>query len=346
MKRPVTLVGVLVCSALIAGQVGETTRFASKKGDFSIENIAKEFFEGSAGTVEFEFSGTPLRGKSTAQSLAFEALTAKGTAKSASDKSMYLSVATLSGDVRLWHNRGKSEERLLTTKSLTLTEAQDHSSATVTLPGSFQVVSKSGDDDISAGAGKIVFAGKSGSERVMRSATLSGAVQVSASTENGAHKLKSSSVVIEQVSTGTRFTFPSDLDTSHRLTGQGTRTVTFKAQSGWVTTPDIMKRSPFHGRPVTGAELRGPVTIKIVSVSAKEKEPMTITATGDNMTLDSNGVLILRGNITVESDDMSYTRSGTSQELYVNFGPDMEVLKYGSRGAPAKVEIKPKGGGG
>lgn len=346
MKRAHFLIGGTCIVAVLVAQQPETTRFASKKGDFAIENIQKEFFEGSGGSVEFEFSGSPLRGYSRSQALDFEALKAEGSAKSGADKSMFLNEATLSGNVRLWQNKGTADERLLTTASLTMAESGDRSSATVTLPGAFQVKSKSGTDGLSAGSGKIVFSGGAGQTRVMRSASLSGGVMASVSSADGTHRMDSSSVKIDQVSGGTKFTFASDLVSNHQVNGATNRTVSFTAQSGWVSTPDITKRTGKGKRPVTGADLVGPVTIKVVSVSAKDKEPLTITAKGDHLTMDENGVLVLKGNITVESDDLSYARSGTSQELYVNFGPDMEVLKYGSRGAPAKVEIKPKGGGG
>lgn len=346
MNRPLIATTLFTAAAVVVLAQNLTgVEFKSKSGDFSIANISEQMFESDAAAkaIDFEFSGKPLRGRSDSQSASFESLAAKGQIRSGSGGTMYLLSATLSGGVTLRQNPGKPDEVILSSPAVTLKEAPNRLAMTATFSGSLSVSAKDPDAKITAGSGTVTLSGPAGQNRSLDQATLRGSVSVTVNSQ-GTTSLKTTGLLLNQRSASTVFQMANPFTivrTAQDGTGRPVR-VEFKGTSGNVTTPDITKAS--KGRPVTQASIQGPVTVTFDGKS-KDGDDLHLVARGDRMTLDPAGKLLLTGNVSIEGGGLDYQSQGSGQTVYILLDETMKPTRYGAAGDPAKIDVKPNGGG-
>lgn len=342
---------------------GNLVRFASRNGDFAIENIRDELFEGdpATGRFTFEFAGSPLRGRSNNQNLSFTARQAQGEARttrapgqtSGRADSIFLAQADLSGAVVLVQNPGTPTSRTLRTERLAFQEAPDRQSASISLPAPFRLESGPQKDTLRAAAGTLTLAGPPTQDRRLTQAVLRGGVSANITTNNAQGStrtsLETARLTLAQTGQTTRFTLPNRFTFSQSTSQKSPRenlrrTITIRAASGTIVIPDIEKTNPPGSRPITSADIKGRVflTLDSVTTTPDGDQPLKITAEGDSLVFTPEGELRLFGSVIVTSDDFAYTRRGTSQILFILLDQDMRILRYGSRGEPTRTEIRPK----
>jgi len=342
------------CIGLVVAQNKTNISFKSKSGDFAIENISEQMFEGdpSTNSVDFEFTGSPLNGRSASQNLTFTTKKAVGKIRSEKNGKMFLLTATLSGGVTLTQNPKANESFSLKSASLTITEAADRSSATVKIPSALTITGNSGGipGTIKAASGTIVLLGAADKDRTLDKATLSGAVdatftQTDANGRSSQSSIDTVGLTLDQQASTTLFNFANKfVYTRIGRDEKGNPTkATFTGLSGSIVTPNITQAA--KGRPVTSANIAGPVTMTFDGKNA-EGEDVRIVAKGDKATMDANGQILLTGNVSIEGSGIDYQSEGSAQTIFVNVDENMKPIRYGARGTPAKVDIKPTGGGG
>lgn len=337
--------GLAACAALVVAQNLTGIEFKSKSGDLSIANISEQLFESdpAAKSIDFEFSGKPLRGRSDSQKTAFEAASAKGQIRTGSGGTMYLLNATLSGGVTLWQNRGSSDEVSLQGSALTVKEAPNRLSMHVGVPGSLTLKGQDPDATITAAGGSVTLSGPAGKNRTLDQATLNGAVSLVARS-NGTTTLKTTGLMLNQRPGSSVF----QLNTSFVVSNSGqdpnghTRQVTLEGRGGNFTTPDITKAST--GRPLTSANIKGRVTVTFDG-RTKSGDDLHLVAKGDRLTMDSGGKILLTGNVSIEGGGLDYQGEGASQTVYILVDDKMQPIRYGATGDPARINFKPDGGG-
>lgn len=342
-------VSVLCGAAMVLAQNKTNISFKSKSGDFAIENIAEQMFEGVSGTniVDFEFTGAPLNGRSNTQKLTFKANKATGKIRSESNGKMFLQTATLSGSVSLTQNPNTNESVTLTSQSLTITEATDRKSATVKIPSALKITgsSKGIPGTITASSGTVTLVGPPDKDRTLDKADLNGAVNADFSQTDSKKRTSKSNIAtvglkLDQQGDSTVFNFANKF-TYTRIgvdeNGNPTK-ATFTGISGQIVTPDITRE--MSGRPVRTANIAGPVVITFDGKN-KEGEDVTIVAKGDKATMDTNGQILLTGNVSIVGSGIDYQSEGSAQTIFVIVDEQMKPIRYGARGNPAKVDIKP-----
>ncbi|QYK52417.1 MAG: hypothetical protein KF824_09120 [Fimbriimonadaceae bacterium] len=350
LKFPLLISCLIVSSiGLVVAQNKTNISFKSKSGDFAIENISEQLFEGdpSTNSVDFEFSGNPLQGRSASQNLTFTSAKAEGKIRSEKNGKMYLLTATLSGGVTLNQNPKADESFTLKSQSLTITEAADRKSATVKIPSSLTITANGGGfpGNITAASGTVLLSGPPDKDRTLDKATLSGAVNANF-TQTDSKKKKSLSniqtvgLTMDQQGPSTLFQFGNKF--TYTRTGvdeKGNPTkATFTGLGGNIVTPDITKAS--KGRPVSSANISGPVVMTFEGKNS-DGEDVTITAKGDKATMDASGQILLTGNVSIVGSGLDYQSEGSAQTIFVVVNDDMKPIRYGARGNPAKVNIKP-----
>lgn len=332
-------------TALVFAQNKTGIEFKSKSGDFSISNISDQLFEGDPAnnSVDFEFSGNPLQGRSNSQKLSFTATKATGQIRTGAAGTMYLLTTTLSGNVSVKQNPGTSEEVTLTSPSLTLKESPNRTSTSLTFPSALTISANDPNANLKAASGVVTLSGPANGNRILDQATLRGSVTATA-VGNGQTTLTTNGLLLNQRASTSVF----QLNNSFKFTNNSRdasgkpRTVTLNGTGGTITTPDITKAS--KGRPITNASIKGRVVITFAG-SSNDGSPLNLTASGDRLTMDSKGEILLIGNVKIEGGGLDYQSDGESQTIYIQVDENMKPLKYGARGNPAKVNIKPDGGG-
>lgn len=335
---------LIATSALLVAQNTTGISFKSKSGDFEISNITEQLFEANPNTnaIDFEFTGKPLRGRSSTQRIQFNADRATGQIRSGKDGTMYLLKSNLSGKVTVTQNPGTAEQVTLDSPSITITEAADRSSATILFPGSISIVAKDPATKITAAGGSATLVGSANTTRELRNIKLSGTINATI-TQAGTTNLATSGLTLDQATNATTFNLdrPFTLTNSSQNNVGKPQRVVLKATAGTLTTPSINKSS--SGRPITSANLRGRVTIDFTGTD-KDGEPINLTASGDRLTMDAKGEILLIGNVKIAGNGLDYQSDGESQTVYIQVNESMEPTRYGARGNPAKVNIKPDGG--
>lgn len=331
-------------ATLLIAQNTTGISFKSKSGDFEINNITDQLFEANPQTnaIDFEFSGKPLRGRSSSQKIAFTAARATGQIRSGKDGTMYLLKANLTGSVDITQNPGTSDEVQISSPSISISEAANRSSATVNFPGAVTIVSKNPASTITAAGGSATLIGSANTNRELRNVKLSGTVNATI-TQEGTTTLTTTGLDLDQAANSSTFNLsrPFTLTNNSKNPSGQPQKVILKATAGTITTPNITRAS--SGRPITTANLRGRVTIDFTGTD-KDGSPVELSASGDRMTMDAEGEILLIGNVKITGNGLDYQSDGESQTVYIQVNERMEPTRYGARGNPAKVNIKPDGG--
>ncbi|MCA0360348.1 MAG: hypothetical protein LCH41_04775 [Armatimonadetes bacterium] len=327
--------------------------FVSRALDFGILNISSWIFQGvnESGQITFDFAGKPLKGYSKSQRLDFEAAKAEGELRRISGGGLYIQKGTLSGSVKIWLEKGQKSQSLLTSEVIRVEELANRDRLVLTFPGA---VTFAGQDDqnLRAGSGTFVFVGKPNQPKGFAGGELKGGVKGSVKTfggkTNAINTIDTGALQLIPAEATFDFVFPSAFTFGQVATisgpnGSETRTITFSGTKGEFKIPNETTGTV---RPIRSATVEGRVKITIKSVAPGQDEPLEITAEGDRLTMDEAGEMRLVGNIRLESDTLSYRRTGSSEVLYIQFNDLMEVVKYGSKGNPSKVEIEKKEDGG
>lgn len=351
MKWPTVLtVSALLCAAFITmAQSSTNVSFKSKSGDFAIENIAQQLFEGQPGSnsIDFEFSGKPLRGRSSSQNLSFTAQTAKGQIRSLSEGKMYLLSATLSGGVNLTQNPAGSS---FTLKGQTLeySESADRNSATITVPGALSITgnSKGQPIDIQAAGGQVKLAGAAGSDRTLSEARLTGKVRamldsLGAGGKSNKNLVETTGLTLNQLSAESRLTFPNAFTFTQSGPDANGRaqSVTLNAKGGTLSLPP----QGSAGRPIRQADLDGRVRIEFKGFD-KQGERVELVASGDKLQMNTEGRIVLVGNVELSGNGLDYSSQGASQTVYIQVDEQMKPVQYGAAGSPSEIKLKPGGG--
>lgn len=335
---------VLTCAALVVAQNKTGVSFKSKSGDFEISNISEQVFELDAQTnaIDFEFDGKPLTGRSDSQKLGFTAGKAQGQIRNGKNGTMYLLNTTLSGNVSIRQNPGTSEEVTVTSASMTLKEAPNRAAANLTFNSAVTLTAKDPNTTLTAASGVVTLSGQANGNRQLDQVTLRGAVNVTAST-NGTTKLTTNGLILNQRPTTSVFQFNNSFTVTNSANDENgrPRTVKFTGVGGSITTPNITKAS--NARPIASANIRGRVKIDFDGRD-KEGNPIDLHAEGDRLTMDAKGEILLIGNVKITGGGLDYQSDGESQTIYILVDNNMKPLKYGARGNPTKVNIKPGGG--
>ncbi len=331
-------------ATLLIAQNTTGISFKSKSGDFEISNITDQLFEANPQTnaIDFEFTGKPLRGRSSTQKIAFTASRATGQIRSGKDGTMYLLKANLTGSVDVTQNPGTSEEVQITSPSMTISEAANRSSATINFPGPVTIHAKSPTTKITAAGGSASLVGSANTNRELRNVKLSGTVNATI-TQEGTTNLITTGLDLDQAANSSSFTLsrPFTLTNNSKNPSGQPQKVILKATAGTITTPNITK--PSSGRPITTANLRGRVTIDFTGTD-RDGSPVDLSASGDRLTMDAKGEILLIGNVKITGNGLDYQSDGESQTVYILVNEQMEPTRYGARGNPTKVNIKPDGG--
>ncbi len=335
---------VAACAAIVLAQNKTGVSFKSKSGDFEISNITEQVFELDAKTnaIDFEFDGKPLTGRSDSQKLSFTAAKAKGQIRNGSNGTMYLLNTTLSGNVVIRQNPGTSEEVALESTSLTLKETPNRASANLTFSSAITLTAKEPNTKLTASSGIVTLSGPANGNRQLDQVTLRGSVNVTANS-NGVTKLTTTGLLLNQRPTTSVFQFNNSFTVTNSANDENgrPRTVKFTGTSGSITTPNITQKS--NSRPITSASIKGRVNIDFDGRD-KEGNAIDLHAEGDRLTMDAKGEILLIGNVKITGGGLDYQSDGESQTIYILVDNNMKPLKYGARGNPAKVSIKPDGG--
>lgn len=331
----------------------EENSFVSRTLDFGILNISSWIFQGvnESGQITFDFAGKPLKGYSKSQRLDFEAAKAEGELRRISGGGLYIQKGTLSGDVKIWLEKGQQSQNLLTSEVIRVEELAGRDRLVLSFPGAVTFAGQDG-QNLRAGSGTFVFIGQPGQTREFAGGELKGGVKGTVKTfgakTNATNTIDTSALQLSPTEISFDFIFPGAFTFGQVATvtgpnGNETRTVTFSGTKGEFKIPSETTGTV---RPIRSATVEGRVRITVKSVAPGQEEPLEITAEGDRLTMDEAGEMRLIGNIRLESDTLSYRRTGSSEVLYIQFNDLMEVVKYGSKGNPSKVEIEKKEDGG
>lgn len=352
MKWPHLLAFPFLGVALLAWAQNSTdVSFKSKSGDFAIENIAQQLFQGDPTTnsIDFEFSGKPLRGRSSSQNLTFTASNAEGKIRSASGGKMFLLSATLSGGVTLTQNPAGGQFVLKGSK-VEYAEAANRGSATVRVPGDLTITGESSGSpvDIRAGGGSVVLLGPAGSDRTLSQADLTGRVVADIGSPGPAAKprknhIETTGLTLTQASGESKFSFRNPFTFTQSGVDEAGRTqsMTLRGSSGTVFAPALGGKS--SGRSIRRADIQGRVKITFTGFD-KNGEPLDIQAAGDRLTMNAEGRIVLTGNVELSGNGLDYSSSGASQSVYIQLDEQMKPVRYGATGNPSEVTFKPGGG--
>jgi hypothetical protein len=336
---------IATCAALVVAQNKTGVSFKSKSGDFEISNISDQVFELDAKTsaIDFEFDGKPLTGRSDSQKLSFTAAKAKGQIRNGKSGSMYLLSTTLSGGVTIRQNPGTSEEVSVVSASMSLKEAPNRAAASLNFSSAVTLTAKDPNTTLTANSGVITLSGPANGNRQLDQVTLKGSVNVTANN-NGVTKLTTTGLLLNQRTSTSVFQFNNSFTVTNTAKDNNgrPRTVKFTGTSGSVTIPNITQKS--NSRPISSASIRGRVKIDFDGTD-KQGQPIDLHAEGDRLTMDSQGEILLIGNVKITGGGLDYQSDGESQTIYILVDNDMKPLKYGARGNPTKVNIRPGGGG-
>ncbi len=278
----------------------------------------------------------------TSQKLSFTANKAQGQIRNGKNGTMYLLNTTLSGGVTINQNSGTSEEVIVTSPSMTLKEAPNRASASLNFNSTVKIESKNPKTTLTAASGLATVSGLANGNRQLDQVTLKGTVNVTA-TNNGTTTLSTTGLILNQRSATSVFQFNNAFTVTNAAKDANGRTTTvkFNGASGSITTPNITQKST--GRPITNANIKGRIKIDFDGTD-KEGNPINLHAEGDRLTMDSKGEILLIGNVKIIGGGLDYQSDGESQTIYILVDNDMKPLKYGARGNPTKVNIKPGGG--
>ncbi len=352
MKWPHLLAFPLLGVALLAwAQNSSDVSFKSKSGDFAIENIAQQLFQGDAATnsIDFEFSGKPLLGRSNSQNLSFTASHAEGKIRSSPGGNMFLLNATLTGSVAITQNP-QGSEFVLKGEKVEYSEAQNRGSATVRVPGSLSIVGQSNGSpiDIRAGGGSVVLLGPAGSARTLSQADLTGRVVADIGSPGPAGKprqnrVETTGLTLTQESGASKFSFRNAFTFRQSGTDEAGRaqSVMVTGASGSILTPPIGGRT--SGRSIRSADIAGRVKITFQGFD-RNGEKVDLQAQGDRLTMNANGRILLTGNVELSGNGLDYTSSGASQSVFIQVDENMKPQQYGASGNPSEITFKPGGG--
>jgi lipopolysaccharide export system protein LptA len=326
--------------AITFSQASTRASLKSKSGDFAIENISEQLIEANEKQVIFELDGSPLRGRSNSQRLSFESKRAKGTAIREKAGTMFLQTVTLTGDVAIKQNPGKPDETVVRSDSMTLKEAANRARATVTFSNPVTVVDEARKANLTAQSGSVTFIGGPNEEREVELITLKGGA-VAKIQRDSTTTLSTNLILVNQRKSSSVFQFSSPItitDSGKDQSGRA-RSIKLTGSGGSVTVPKSSQ-----GRPISNANIQGRVTITFDGFD-KDGAPLDLVASGDRLTMNESGEILLIGNVKIEGGGLDYESQGTSQTIFIQVDNDMKPLRYGARGNPAKVDIKPDGGG-
>ena len=258
---------------------------------------------------------------------------------------------TLSGNVKVWLDKGQQSQNLVTSEVIRIEELAGRDRLILSFPGA---VTFAGQDDQSlrAGSGNFVFVGKPNQTKGFAGGELKGGVKGTVKSygtnTSATNTIDTNTLQMISRDESMDFVFPGaftfgQVATVSGANGKETRTITFTGTKGEFKVPTATEGTV---RPIRSATVEGRVKITLKSVAPGQTEPLEILAEGDRLTMDEAGEMRLIGNIRLESDTLSYRRTGSSEVLYIQFNDLMEVVKYGSKGNPSKVEIEKKEDGG
>lgn len=333
----------------------KATSWRTNNNDFSVENITRHSIKGSASKISLDFLGEPLTGSSKSQSMDFEARTLVGDLLKAKDDRFYLDQATLAGRVVIRRNAGAADEQILRTDKLTLTEQANRQSSQITLPVSFTLTGQG--STVSAGSGRVNLTSTANGGREFSNLVLNGGYEATTvRTEGGKTdniEISGNTVTLADLTGGGKVTSPGKLNahiTSVDTTAKARPSVLdFKSSGGTLTFP----LSRAGQRPLETADLSGPIVINVQTFSTPgedgQSDLILIKAKGDKLTFSADGILTLRGHVTLDLNN-GQAFYGTGDVLIVEFDKNMNVVSWETKGGPATIEAKPgtgsTGGGG
>lgn len=346
MKTPLAVLAALALAgaATLMAQTPARQKpsWRTNNDDVVIENIDSQSIKGTGTRIEIDFAGTPLRGRSRPQNIAFTAQKLIGILVQNTTKAFYLDSGELSGNVQIVQNNPGTAVRTLRTARLTLKENAAQTTSTVTVPGTF-TLDQEGGTTLRAGSGVLALVTQ-GATRQFQDLRLSGGYRAeSVSTSAGVRRTSvatgDSAVVANPDNLG-KVTSPGKLDievTDHTTQNDPTQNQKLTLRTGG---GEILFPTSASGRPIRSADLKG----RIVAVAETwtkpadgPPEPIEIEAQGDRLTFDQNGVMTLRGNVTLQINGPTGLK-GTGNVLIIRFDENMNVLSWETSGVPGTLQ--------
>ena len=353
-----TALAIVLAAGPIVAQDAQKQKpsWRTANDDIVIENIDSQSIQSTPSQIKVEFTGSPLRGRSRQQGLTFTTSALNGLLKQNTSKAFYLDDGRLSGNVNLTLNAQSGEVFTLKSNLVALKENAAQTQSTVTVPGSVTVTSSLG-RTLTAGSAEVhletVSSDNNAKVRELRDFNLKGNYRLETfRTVEGAKETyvaTGTSAVIESLEATGKITSPGKLDINVTSVATGNdksknQSLSLQSSGGTISLP----KSTTGTRPIESANLQGRITV-IANTWFRETDdagkatltPVTITTKGDGLTLDANGVMTLRGNVTIDVKDVL---TGSGDVLIVKFDKDMNVLSWETRGGPGTLQGA--GGGG
>lgn len=357
-----SLLALTVAGSVVAEvpPVQDGTEWKTNNGDLSISNIGSYTIKGATSSLQAEFRGSPLRGRSVFQNFEFTASSLTGNLKQVDRTRWYLADGQISGSV-VMTQVADEETFTLRTNTVNLKENPAQTELSFGIPGRLELDSNLG-RSVRAGTGTVLF-DTVGEERQLTKLTLGSGYTASGSSVDDSTRVKSdytvvgNSATLTTLATTEQFVSPGKLDLtidqSGGRAGQNSqyneKKLDFKSSGGTIVFP----KAGAAGRPIRSADLNGRITGVVdtwVQIEGDEDEAPTwekfkVTVSGDRLTFSEAGVLRLAGNVQFRIDGLQgFTGSGN--ELLVRFDAQMNVLSWETRGGPGTIQELKDGDGG
>lgn len=339
---------VLSISTVLWAQSQSGTTWRTNNDDIVVSGITSFEVTGDADGIDADFKGKPLIGTSRSQQMEFRTNSLVGRFIQDSAKKYYVENAVLEGGVQITRKKA-GENQVLTTQRVVMKEGGSTKNATFTLPGSFTLTE--GKSVLKANSGVANFVPNSAGLREFSSIRFSGGYTFHGEQvrdgQNEQIDVKGDAGVLDSLRAGGTFTSSNTLNFEYRGTrkdGQSSVPVSldFTSAGGTLVLPPNSS-----GYPLKSADIKGPITLDLVTISAPNSKgqqiPTTIKATGDRLRFNG-GILSLTGNVKINIDQ-GQSMSLNGETLQITLSQDMKVKKWSISGGPAEIKVKPDGGG-